>query len=259
VGARVKPPIVLLTDFGGQDPYVGVMKGVILAHAPGAQLVDLCHEVPPQDVRGAAFQLMVTASFFPKGTLFVAVVDPGVGSRRRILWARTARHQFLAPDNGVLSWLEDAESVLEIREVTNRKLWLPVVSSTFHGRDVFAPVAGRLHQGLEPRLLGPQVRVIVRLPFPGVTRGRGGTRGEILSFDRFGNAITNLRRGDVKNGSRITFRGRALPRAAHYGEAARGKPAAVIGSAGFLELSVREGDFRGRYKAKVGDPVESRG
>ncbi|MDE2238229.1 MAG: SAM-dependent chlorinase/fluorinase, partial [Elusimicrobia bacterium] len=144
--------IALLTDFGLQDPYVGVMKGVIADLAPRAKVVDLCHGLPPQDVRGAALFLRQSAPYFPKATLFVVVVDPGVGSDRRVLYARTRRHSFLAPDNGALSWLPDP--VLEWRSVVRRSLFLAQVSSTFHGRDLFAPVAARLSRGLPPSRLG---------------------------------------------------------------------------------------------------------
>jgi len=252
----LKAPIVLLTDFGTRDHYVGVMKGMILAQAPGARIVDLCHEVPPQDVRAGAYLLRVSVPYFPRGSLFVAVVDPGVGSARRILWARTARQQFLAPDNGILGWLE--EPVLDRREVVRRP-WMPELSATFHGRDVFAPVAARLARGLSPLRLGPRVREAACLPFPEPIRRGGGVRGEILAIDRFGNAATNLRATDIRSPARIFFFRRDLGAVrSHYAAVPQGSPVALIGSSGLLELSVRGGSFARRFGASPGDPVESR-
>lgn len=249
-------PIVLLTDFGSADPYVGVMKGVILQSAPSAAIVDLCHEVPPQDVRTAALFLRASVPYFPKGSLFVCVVDPGVGGARQILWARTARHQFLAPDNGLLSWIE--EPILERRRVANRKLWADRISSTFHGRDIIAPVAGRLARGLAPARLGPAASKTASLPWPSPRRARGRLRGELLWIDRFGNAVTNLRAGDVGARRSVVFRGRSLgPLRTHYAEGRDGTALALVGSSGFVELSVRNGDFAKRYRASLGDPVES--
>lgn len=252
-------PIVLLTDFGLRDPFVGIMKGVILGLAPRAVIVDLCHEIAPQDVRGAALQLLASVPYFPAGTLFVAVVDPGVGSQRRLLWARGPRQQFLAPDNGVLSWVLEEENLRECRAVANQKLFLPEVSATFQGRDIFAPVAARLSRGLAPRSLGPAVRDMFRIPFPAPRRSARGVRGRIMAFDRFGNALTNLRRGDIARSARLRFGGRDLGRpATHYAQARPGEAAALLGSSGFLELSVRDGDFAKKFRARVGDAVESR-
>lgn len=232
--------IALLSDFGHADPYVGVMKGVILGLAPKATLVDLCHGIPPRDVRAGAFVLRTSVPFFPKGTLFIAVVDPGVGSKRRLLWARTATHSFLAPDNGLLSGLP----LVEVRELTNRKLWLPEVSATFHGRDVLAPVAGRLARGLSAPTVGPRVRDWKKLP-------RDGSR--VLMIDRFGNAITGLTRRDV--GSVVRFRGKRIALAGHYAAVPDGKAVALFGSSGHLELSIRNGDFARRHRARPGDSV----
>jgi len=251
----MKGPIALLTDFGHRDPYVGVVRGVILAHCPDAVLVDLCHEIPPQDLDAAAFALRVSVPYFPKGTIFVCVVDPGVGSQRRILWARTARHQFLAPDNGLLSWVKDP--FVEIRSIANRSLWLPEVSATFHGRDIFAPVAGRLAAGLKPDKLGPKMQYFQRFPFPEPQRCDRGVRGKILLIDRFGNAVTNLSPGHVASCNWVSCKGRRLPLRSHYAEAKPGEALALIGSSGYLELSVRNGDFSRAFKARPGDAVHA--
>lgn len=248
MGAR---PVVLLTDFGLRDPFVGVMKGVLLSRAPQARLVDLCHDLPPQDVAAAALALRSSVRFFPDGSLFVVVVDPGVGSRRRVLWARSRRHRFLAPDNGVLSWLAGDDALLERRTVENGRLFLSPVSATFHGRDIFAPVAAALSRGLAPARLGPRVADAVSLPWP--------SDGRIIAFDRFGNAVTSLASAAVPAGARVMHKGRDLgPLRSHYAEVPRGRPLAVAGSSGLVELSAREGDYAARTRARRGDPVHVR-
>lgn len=237
------PVIALLTDFGLQDPFVGVMKGVIAGIAPEARVIDLCHGVPPQDVRAGALHLRASAPFFPDSTLFVAVVDPGVGSARRIVFARTKRHWFLAPDNGLLSWL--TEPVVDWRLVDNAKLFLPNVSSTFHGRDIFAPVAARLAAGLDPHDLGPELeQPAVVLPWP---------KDEIVAFDRFGNAITSIER-PVKE---IRHKGKTIPVKKTYADVAEGEMLAVYGSSGLLEISVRNGDFAARSAARRGEIIDA--
>lgn len=254
----MSPPIVLLTDFGQADPFVGVMKGVVLSRLPDARIVDLTHGVPARDVRRAAFVLMDSAAYFPDGALFVCVVDPGVGSSRPILWARGARHCFLAPDNGLLSWVERREPLKELRRVADDRLFLKPVSSTFHGRDVFAPVAAALAGGLAPAKLGPRVRTMRRLPFPAPRRKGRGVRGEILLFDRFGNALTNLSTRDLPRGARLKHGSADLgPLRTHYAAAEPGAPVAVLGSSGFVELSLRDGDYARQRGARVGDLVEA--
>lgn len=253
----MKGPLVLLTDFGGRDPYVGVMKGVILSRNPRARIVDLCHEVPPQDIRTAAFYLLTSAEFFPAGALFITVVDPGVGSKRRILWAKTATHQFLFPDNGCASWVSEKRPFLSVREVSNHKLWLNRPSSTFHGRDIFAAVGGSLSRGAAAASLGPKVKAWVRMPFPPVARHGQVLRGSVVAIDHFGNAITNLRAKDIRHGARVEFKGRDLSCVrTHYAQASDAAALALLGSSGFLELSIRNGHFAGTFQARPGDPVD---
>jgi S-adenosylmethionine hydrolase len=240
----VDKSIALLTDFGHQDPFVGVLKGVISSRAPKAAVIDLCHGIAPGDVRSAALALRMSVPYFPKGTLFVVVVDPGVGSARRIVFARTKTHAFLAPDNGVLSWVEDR--LLECRAVTNKSLFLSSVSGTFHGRDIFAPVAAAIVRSSKPPLLGPRVRDLVRMPWPS---------NAVLSFDRFGNAVTSI---PSKGTRSILYKRRSYPIQTHYAAVASGKPLAVAGSSGLVELSVRDGDFRTRFRAVPGDKVHAR-
>ena len=252
------PAVVLLTDFGLSDPFVGVMKGVLAAGAPRTPVIDLTHGVAPQDVRGAALALKQATPYFPGGTLFVCVVDPGVGSSRRVLWARGERHEYLAPDNGLLAWAEKGR-FREVRSVENEALFLKPVSRTFHGRDVFAPVAAALACGLDPAELGPKVAAIKRLPFPPTRRERAGVRGEILAFDRFGNAITNLTPRDLPRGARVSHRGSDVgPLRTHYGAVPAGRALALTGSSGYVELAVRDGDFAKLAGAAAGDLVEAR-
>ncbi|OGR57298.1 MAG: hypothetical protein A2X36_14540 [Elusimicrobia bacterium GWA2_69_24] len=255
----MSPLIALLTDFGSRDPYVGVMKGVLLGRAPGARIVDLCHEVPPQDVRMGALHLLAAAPFFPAGTLFVCVVDPGVGTARAVLWASDGRRQYLAPDNGLLSWTLRGAAGLELRRVTNRSLFLPEVSRTFQGRDVFAPVAAALAGGLSPEELGPRCVSCKRLPFPAVRRRGGAVRGEVIAVDGFGNAVTNIRAADLGPGKAFSARGvqfGALRES--YASARPGRPLALTGSLGFVEFALRDGNLAESHDIRIGEVVHAR-
>lgn len=254
--------IALLTDFGEADPFAGVMKGVILTRHPKVQIVDLTHQIPAQDVRLGAFHLMTSVRYFPKDTLFVCVVDPGVGSDRRILWACSEKHQFLAPDNGILSWVEREEPLTQVREVSNQELFLHPVSTTFHGRDIFAPVAAELCKGLAPKKLGPCVESWQRLPYPQPRRLQGRIVGEVLAIDRFGNAVTNLswessHHGESQQRSSFRFKNKSVGKLqTHYAAAAPGAVLAIAASSGFVELCVSKGSFASKYEAKPGDSVE---
>ena len=250
--------IALLTDFGHQDPYVGIMKGVILSRSPRARIVDLCHGVAPQDVRSAALQLRSALAYFPEGTIFVCVVDPGVGSGRAVLWARGARHQYLAPDNGLLTLAARSDRFREIRSVANRSLWLPKAGRTFHGRDLFAPAAAALLDGMAPAELGPKRGRFLRLRWPSPRRRQGGLLGEIVAVDHFGNAITNIPAKALKAGTVLRARGVAAPLMRCYSAARRGAALAVAGSSGLVELSVREGSFAAASGIEVGEAVHAR-
>jgi S-adenosylmethionine hydrolase len=184
--------ITLTTDFGTCDWFVGTMKGVIASLAPGTTVVDLTHDLPPGDIRGGAFALAASHRFFPKGTVHVAVVDPDVGSNRKAIAVQTAKAVFVGPDNGVLSWALAKEKVTAIHALENEAYFVQPVSRTFHGRDVFAPVAAHLSRGVPIRKLGPALKGFVRLDWPEPQARRGGFEGEVVYIDRFGNAITNL-------------------------------------------------------------------
>ena len=255
-------PVVLLTDFGVSDPYVGIMKGVLASQAPNARLIDLSHEISPQNVRQAAFFLRFSISYFPKNTLFICVVDPGVGSKRNILWAKTRNHQFLAPDNGLLSWIK--EPILETRIVSNSAWMRRDISSTFHGRDIFAPVAAKLFNGNSPGLLGSRTQKRIVFPWVGPFLKRDRVVGEIIFVDRFGNCVSNitnsdLERRDLKRIPEVFFRGKNLgPLRNYYAGVEEKSPLALTSSFGLLELAVRNGSFADQFKVKIGEKIECR-
>ncbi len=242
--------ITLLTDFGTTDAFVGVMKGVILGINLDARLVDLTHEVPAHDVEAAAFVLATAYRFFPPGTVHVVVVDPGVGSERRAIAVAAGGQLFVAPDNGVLSYVFGREPGFLAWTIERRDLCLPEVSMTFHGRDVFAPVAAHLSLGVGPDELGPNVTTVVRAKVMEPTLEERRARGQIIYFDRFGNAITNLPRDmmeAVPSAGGVTVcvgrhKIRGLVKCYEQGEA--GRPLALWGSSGFLEIAVRRASAR---------------
>jgi S-adenosylmethionine hydrolase len=259
---RTTRVIALLTDFGSRDGFVGAMKGVILNINPKATIVDLTHEIPPQDTNAAAYVLWSTYSFFPSGTIFVVVVDPGVGTERRILCAEGRSHIFLAPDNGVLKYLEADGALTRAWEVKNDKYSLSHVTSTFHGRDIFAPVAGHLSLGLKPSKLGRRASLTGHRSEFTDFRGRstGTIRGKVIHVDHFGNLITNLRVGPgerlpsepvaIKIKSRVIH---GLSRV--YAQGSSNIPFALVNSSNLLEIGVKNGSARELLKAKVGDKV----
>ena len=261
--------VTLTTDFGTSDAFVGVIKGVILGIAPDARIVDLTHEVPPQDVRAGAYLLRGAAPYFPPGTIHVAVVDPGVGTARRALVVATGRAFFVVPDNGLVSLVASRAEVRGMWDVSRSRHRLPTVSRTFHGRDVFAPIAAALARGVPPEALGTRLRTIERLTAPRVRREPARTIGEIVWIDRFGNLITNVAAGDLPRagraraqpararGARHTsrdardgFRGRGLsvtieahvvPLLDSYADVPAGKPVALVNSSNLVEIAVNQG------------------
>lgn len=259
--------VTLLTDFGLADEYVGVMRGVLLSLAPDLPVVDLGHGIEPQNVLQAGLVLAASFRYFPPGTLHVAVVDPGVGTDRRILAGRAGGHVFLAPDNGLLEPVADAAPFEELRSVQRPDWYRHPVTRTFHGRDIFAPVAARLARN--PRLadVGPALppEGMVRLPAWRPAPGPDGALvGRVVSADRFGNLLTTISRADLekflKSGITSAFRcrvnGRSAPGpVAGYAGVPAGAALALVGSRDYLELSVNLGDARAFFGAKVGDAV----
>jgi S-adenosylmethionine hydrolase len=241
------PLLTLTTDFGEQSPYVAAMKGVILGVNPDARLIDLGHQIPPQHLRHAAHFLTVAVPCFPPGTLHVVVVDPGVGSDRAVLYVEVGGQRLLVPDNGCWTWLARTEAVARVVRVSEPRYWRHPVSATFHGRDVFAPVAGRLSLGLDPAALGPPVTDWVRLPDPAWRAGPGELTGEVLFVDSFGNLITTIPAAalpaDVTmvSAAPADSRPRRLPRVHTYAEAAPGQLVLLVSSSELLELAVAQG------------------
>ncbi|HMF13947.1 MAG TPA: SAM-dependent chlorinase/fluorinase, partial [Gemmataceae bacterium] len=184
------PIITLTTDFGEESPYVAAVKGVILSVNPAARIVDLSHQVPPQDVRHAAFLLAECIPYFPPEVIHLVVVDPGVGSERALLYLEIDGHRMLAPDNGC--WTLVKGTIQRVVRLAEPKYWRPEISSTFHGRDILAPVAAHLSLGVNPALLGPQVEGWEKLELPAWTDYANGVGGEVIFVDHFGNLITNV-------------------------------------------------------------------
>lgn len=228
--------VAIITDFGVEDPYVGIMKGVILSLDPEIQIVDVNNGITPYDIREGAFNLMVSYSYFPKGTVFLVVVDPGVGGERKAIIVKSLERLFVGPDNGVLTPVitEDAEIYeLEIPKWASR---------TFHGRDVFAPAAARLASGVHPARIGKPISKVVKLRWPEPKIEKNLIYGEILLVDRFGNLITNVKSEYIKGHSVRVEIGRRIIEGlkSHYSEVNKGELLLIIGSAGFLEISARE-------------------
>jgi len=262
--------ITLTTDFGLADGYVGMMKGVILSIAPTAAIVDISHDIPPpsprdggvRGVREAAYTLYAAYTYFPRGAIHVVVVDPGVGSERRPIALRTPQATFVAPDNGVLSYVVAGKKVEEMVHLANPRYHLSPVSRTFHGRDIFAPAAAHLARGIPLTELGQPLTNIVTFPLPRPQARPDGTIiGQVIHVDRFGNLITSIISKDLA--------GHPLPRetiitikeqsvrgiANNYAEGATGKLLALIGSSGHLEIAVSGGSASQTLEAEVGDAV----
>ena len=242
-----RPTIALLTDFGSRDHYAGAMKGVILGLCPDATLVDITHEIPPHDVPAAALELAAAYRYFPHGTIFLVVVDPGVGSTRRGLVAEAGEFRFVAPDNGVLSLVFRDQKPRRVVELTERRYARPTVSRTFEGRDRFAPAAGWLAKGVELTAMGRPVAAWQVLDFPAPVAGDTELRGEVVRVDRFGNLVTNIDR-HLFDGFRherpvqVAVDGRAVDRlVATYADAPNGAVCALLGSSDHLEIAVNGG------------------
>lgn len=242
-GTTARPIVTLLTDFGVDDAFVGMMKGVILQRSPRSPLVDLTHAIPPQDVRCAGYVLADSWRFFSPGTIHVAVVDPGVGSDRPILGARVGGHIMLAPDNGLLTAVFQQQPPDALRHVSNRDVFLKTISQTFHGRDIFAPTAGALAQGMAFEDVGPPAEGHETLDLPEPTSDESGrVRGEVIYTDHFGNLITNVPGPMLPLCPRIEVAGRTLDRLSRsYADAAPGEALAIISSGGRLEIAMNRG------------------
>jgi len=257
-----KSIITLLTDFGTKDHYVASMKGVILNINPRCLLIDITHQVSPHDIREGAFILANACSHFPKGTIHLSVVDPGVGGARKPILLVTQNYYFVGPDNGLFTMIAQKERVKQIIVLDKQKYHLSKVSATFHGRDIFAPVAAHLSLGIKPNAFGHKIDSLEGLGSERPVIKEGKLLGEILHVDSFGNLVSNIDeeilfrftqgRPLVIRAGRKTIRG--LKRG--YSAGKRDEPIALLGSGGFLEISVREGNAQKMLKAKRGDPIQ---
>jgi S-adenosylmethionine hydrolase len=254
--------VTLTTDFGLKDGFVGIMKGVIWSICPEARLADISHEIQPQNILEAAWALQRAYSFFPPKTVHLAVVDPGVGTDRRAIAARLGEHYFVAPDNGlftpILEAIEKQGGEIKFTHLTNPKYWLPQVSQTFHGRDVFAPVAAHLANGVPLEELGEAIHDPVRLSLPKPEKTSRGWTAHIVGIDHFGNLATDLPAAAVI-GHEVIFHlvGREVRGLVQsYGEQPTGELVALINSAGFLEFAIVNGSAARALGASVGDLVE---
>jgi S-adenosylmethionine hydrolase len=251
VPSPASPIVTLTTDFGNRDHYVASMKGVLLALNPALTIVDISHEIRPQQVLEAGFTLACAFPTFPPGTIHLLVVDPGVGTSRRLLLARTENHFFLAPDNGALGLVFEEEPAREVIGITAAHHFRRQVSPTFHGRDILAPVAARLARGTAPAHFGEPVTDWVPSPVPPPGPPEGGRlRLQVLAVDRFGNVILNLKEGFLAAARRasppgpfsLEIGGRRIHRLLRtYGESEDAEPFALFNSCGYLEVALRGG------------------
>lgn len=266
----------LLTDFGTRDTYVGVMKGVIARIAPEATVIDVTHSVPPGDVANGAFQLWKAVRYFPEDSIFVIVVDPGVGTARRPIGVRWEGRQLIAPDNGVLSYLLALAEHDAAVELSDPRFRLENISTTFHGRDIFAPAGAHLAAGVPLKELGPDLEDLARIRLPIFDRDENSVTGEIVHIDRFGNLISSVGRmrteGELlhlnpwlrqdtpfvlpRPAARAAVEGEPeLPLHDTFGDVPEGDLVAYIGSEGLLEIAVNRGSAADRLSADIGQPV----
>ncbi|HEV8726264.1 MAG TPA: SAM-dependent chlorinase/fluorinase [Candidatus Binatia bacterium] len=253
--------ITLTTDFGPKDSFVGIMKGVIAGINPQAHVIDITHGIPPQDILAGALTLRHSVRFFPRGSIHVTVVDPGVGSARRPLLIEGDGNYFIGPDNGVLSLAVENIEPTHIVHLSNPVYHLKRTGTTFHGRDIFAPVAAHLSVGVSPTALGEASENFVKLALPEVARQGRSIEGEIVYIDSFGNLFTNIRQHDLTGfpGDRLDIAVRSATihgLAQHYASAREGELVALINSWDVVEIAAYKDNAQQRIGAKIGDKVE---
>ena len=256
-----KPVIALLTDFGTRDHYTGTMKAVVVGICPEATLIDITHDIPPHDMMTAALELAASYKYFPAGTIFLVVVDPGVGSARRGIAVDTGDYRFVAPDNGVLTAVLKETPAKRVVELTERRYARPTVSRTFEGRDRFAPAAGWLAKGVDLSALGRSAGAIQQLVIPSPEIAGDRLSGEVIRVDRFGNLVTNIDRKLFDrfihtNGIEIFAATNLIGRVvATYAEASVGEVCALFGSTDHLEIAVNAGSASDQLNLSRGAPV----
>ena len=255
--------ITVTTDFGLTDPYVGIMKGVMLNLNPEARFVDITHMIEPGDITEGALALEAACPHFPARTVHLAVVDPGVGGGRRPIAVETENFLFVGPDNGLLSLAAASDGVRRVVELTNREFFPGPVSATFHGRDVFSPVAAHLSLGVEIARLGEEITDMASVEVPAPVSSGDTLTGRVIHVDRFGNLITNVTRGDIPLGAEgeteVAVRGVVISGiSGTYSTVAEGELAALFGSSGRLEVACNRGSASRVLGAAVGEPVTVR-
>ncbi len=260
-GGGSRPVITLLSDFGERDGFAGILKGVLFGICPEANVVDLTHDVVPQDVTGGALVLASAVGYFPGRTIHLAVVDPGVGTARRPILIDTEDFVLVGPDNGLLSLAADRSPVRRIVDLDRPQYFLESPSPTFHARDVFAPVAAHCARGADPGEMGSAVDGFQRLSLPQPRRVDDGLEGQVIHVDRFGNLICNIRQADLDDfraaGLSISLGGVQIPEISpHYSAVREGKPVVVWNSWGRLEVAVRNGSAARQLRARSGDRVQ---
>jgi S-adenosyl-L-methionine hydrolase (adenosine-forming) len=252
--------ITLTSDFGLTDHYVAEMKGVILTINPHANIIDLTHGVEKFSIRIGAFMLASAAPYFPKGTVHLAVVDPDVGTERRAVLIQTKQGFFVGPDNGILMLAAQNQGIEHIYDLSNHKFMLPKVSSTFHGRDIFAPAAAHLDMGVEPSEFGPEITDAVTPEYASVKRRNNVLIGEVLHIDGFGNVITNIKQAQIlqAKAAHVKLGDSSLDLAfgKTYAQAKPQEPIALIGSHGFVEIALNQASVAEKFQLKSGDKVE---
>lgn len=259
------PLVTLTTDFGVSSPYVAQMKGVLLSICPELNLVDITHAIRPQDIAEGAIVLADVTPFFPAGTLHLAVVDPGVGSSRRLLYAEFGTQRYLLPDNGLLTLLAQRSPPRLLIALENRAFWRAEVSSTFHGRDILAPVAAHLCRGISPSDLGPEVDDFIRLPWPQATASHRRVAGQVIYIDSLGNLITNITREHLDllgslDDIEITLLGKTICGiGATYAASPPGTLIALGDSQGRLEIAMVNGNAAKELAACPGTAVDVKG
>jgi S-adenosylmethionine hydrolase len=249
--------IALLTDFGTRDYFVGAMKGAILSVNPKAQIIDITHDVEPQNIKSASFTLRACYKNFPAQTIFVAVVDPGVGSERRAILIEAGEYFFVAPDNGLLSFVFHELKNFRVFELTNKPYFAENISSSFHGRDIFAPVAAHLSNGIKPADFGAEITDFVRFE-ENSPRKISATEiaAEIIAIDRFGNLVTNLKKKDLPEKFTLEIGAARVETVREFfAEGADGEAFMIFGSAGFLEISVFRESAEKSLNARIGQQI----
>jgi S-adenosylmethionine hydrolase len=254
--------ITLITDFGLKDPYVAEMKAIILGIKPDATIVDITHEIEKFSTRMGAYVLASASPYFPIGAIHVAVIDPSVGTKRCPILMQTSKSYFIGPDNGVLVLAAKNQGIEHVYEISNRKLMLPRISGTFHGRDVFAPAAAHLANGISPATFGPEIHNIVMPEFAKIRRGKNTLVGQILHIDDFGNIITNfgeIELNQLKTKSVVNLGLKdvklRLKLCKAYSDVESQEPLAVMGSHNFLEISINQGNAAKTFKIRNGDKI----